>query len=49
MVEGKKELIILMKIIAIAEQLVLATVEIELFLTMMLTGFLYKNKIAVQH
>lgn len=33
---------------AIAEHPVLATVEINLFLNMMISGFLYKNKTAVQ-
>lgn len=33
---------------AIAEHPVLATVEIELFLNMMVSVFLYKNKTAVQ-
>lgn len=47
--EGKKEWIIQMKRIAISEHTVLATVETELFLDMMLSGILYKNKIAVQH
>lgn len=38
-----------MKIMAIAEHPVLPTVEMKLFLNMMISGFLYKNKIAVQH